>query len=140
MLVPILQYPDRIGPRRLPCVSARRTAKPPAVVRLSRVHADIWRAVRDDAARSFDALDHWARGISLVYLEGAIERARALQPEARLERQLADIERLEFGAALEAEELERAAAICPRRGRARGRETRRHRTRASGGSNRNSRG
>lgn len=67
---------------------------------------------RETTQSSFDALEHWAGGISPVYLEGAIERALALEPEARLERQLADIERLEADAALEVEDLERAAAIA----------------------------
>jgi hypothetical protein len=67
---------------------------------------------RETTQSSFEALDYWARGISSVYLEGAIERALSLQPQARLERQLADIERLETDAALQAEELERAAAVA----------------------------
>jgi hypothetical protein len=64
---------------------------------------------RETTQSSFQALSYWARGISLVYLEGAIERALAEQPEVRFERQLADIERLEADAALLADDLERAA-------------------------------
>jgi hypothetical protein len=118
MLVRILQYPDRI-------------ASGPDVYRASahgeRQEDGRWSGYlvftpiiggrsmmteRETTQSSFEALDHWARGISAVYLEGAIERALSLQPEARLQRQLADIERLEVDTALEAEELERAAAIA----------------------------
>jgi hypothetical protein len=59
-----------------------------------------------------DALSYWAGGISPVYLEGALERAIALQPEVQLERRLEEIARLEADARAEVANLERAAAAA----------------------------
>jgi hypothetical protein len=129
MLVRILQYPDRIASGRdVYRVSAHGERQEDGRWSGFLVFTPIigGRSVmteRETTQSSFEALDHWARGISAVYLEGAIERALALQPEARLERQLADIERLEVGAALEAEERARGSDR-PCRGSARGREAR----------------
>lgn len=67
---------------------------------------------RETTQSSFEALHRWAQSISVVYLEGAIERALAQRPEARFERQLADIERFEADAELLAEDLERAATVA----------------------------
>jgi hypothetical protein len=118
MLVRILQYPNRIASGRdVYRVSALGERQEDGRWSGYLVFTPITggRSVmtaRETTQSSFETLDHWARGVSAVYLEGAIERALALQPEARLERQLADIERLEADAALQAEELERAAAIA----------------------------
>src|SRR5688572_21481544 len=118
MLVRILQYSDRVASGRdVYRVSAHGEGEEDGrwsgyLVFTPIIAGRSVMTARETTQSSFEALDHWARGISPVYLEGAIERALALQPEARLERQLADIERLEIDAALEAEELERAAAIA----------------------------
>jgi hypothetical protein len=118
MLVPILQYPDRVtSGRDVYRVSAVGERQDDGrwsgyLVFTSIIGGRSVMTPRETTQSSFETLDHWARGISPVYLEGAIERALSLQPEARLERQLADIERLEVDATLEAEELERAAAIA----------------------------
>jgi hypothetical protein len=118
MLMRILQYPDRIASGRdVYRVSAHGERQEDGrwsgyLVFTPIVGGPSVMTARETTQSSFEALDHWARGISAVYLEGAIERALALQPEARLKRQLADIERLEADVTLQAEELERAAAIA----------------------------
>jgi hypothetical protein len=60
------------------------------------------------------ALVYWASGLSGTYLEGALARALARQPEVRLEQQLAQLERAEAEAASEAVELESAAEAARR--------------------------
>jgi hypothetical protein len=55
------------------------------------------------------ALTHWSSGLSATYLEGALARAIAAQPEVQLERELARLERAEAEALTEAVELESAA-------------------------------
>jgi hypothetical protein len=68
---------------------------------------------RETTQSTFEALSYWAAGINtVVYLEGALQRALAQQPEVQLERRLAEIERIEASALLQATELERAAAIA----------------------------
>ena len=46
---------------------------------------------------------YWATGLGSTYLQGALERALALQPEAQLARRAARAERQEFYALVEAE-------------------------------------
>jgi hypothetical protein len=60
------------------------------------------------------ALVHWASALSGTYLEGALARAIARQPEVQLEQQLAQLERAEAEAASEAVELEDAADAARR--------------------------
>jgi len=118
MLVRILRYPDRISSGRVVYrVSAHGEREEDGrwsgyLAFTPLIGGRTIMTSRETTQSSFDALDYWARGISSVYLEGAVERALSLQPEARLERQLADIESLEVDAALQAEELERAAAVA----------------------------
>ena len=118
MLLPVLRYPDLIS---------ADTAVYRASAHGERQDNGLWSGYfvfapvdggrsaitgRETTQSSFEMLAYWARGITPVYLEGALERALALQPEARLERQLADMERLEADTAAEADKLERAAAIA----------------------------
>jgi hypothetical protein len=57
-------------------------------------------------------LAYWASGLSEVYLQGALARGLALQPEAELARELERLERVEASAELRADTLERAAAAA----------------------------
>jgi hypothetical protein len=57
-------------------------------------------------------LAQWGAGLSDIYLEGALARALALQPEAELARELERLERLEVSAEVRASTLERAAAAA----------------------------
>ena len=47
---------------------------------------------RETTQGSLAAVRYWASGISTVYLDGALERARAMLPEARLARRHAQAE------------------------------------------------
>jgi hypothetical protein len=64
---------------------------------------------RETTQGSLADLDNWARTLSWVYLEGALNRALALQPEVQLSRRLAEIEQEEAAASAEADALARAA-------------------------------
>jgi hypothetical protein len=69
---------------------------------------------RETTQSSRDALAAWAAAISAVYLQGALERALELQPEAALAAQLRGMEQLESEAEGQAEVLERAASVARR--------------------------
>lgn len=64
---------------------------------------------RETTQTTLEALARWAGTLSWVYLEGALARALERQPEHRLARRLAEIERLEAEALAEADALARAA-------------------------------
>jgi hypothetical protein len=57
-------------------------------------------------------LQYWASGLTHVYLQGALERALDLQPDAQLAVELDRLEALETSAALEANSLEAAATAA----------------------------
>jgi hypothetical protein len=64
---------------------------------------------RETTQGSLAAVRYWASGISTVYLDGALERARAMLPEARLARRQAQAEGEEALARAEAAAHEAAA-------------------------------
>ena len=67
---------------------------------------------RETIQPSMAALSTWAGGLTHAYLEGALQRALDLNPDAELTRELDRLERLELGeaaAAIRAERLEEAA-------------------------------
>jgi hypothetical protein len=57
-------------------------------------------------------LGYWASGLTHVYLEGALDRALDLQPDAVIGRELERLEALETSVELEAHTLEAAAAAA----------------------------
>jgi hypothetical protein len=63
---------------------------------------------RETTQGSLAAVRYWASGISAVYLDGALERARAMLPEARLARRHAQAEGEEALAQAEAAAYEAA--------------------------------
>jgi len=65
---------------------------------------------RETTQSSLSAVAYWATGISTTYLEGALERARALLPEARLARRAEQAGREEELARAEAAAYGEAAA------------------------------
>jgi hypothetical protein len=70
---------------------------------------------RETTVPSMAALSTWAGGLTHVYLEGALQRALALSPDAEFERELDRLERLEIAGAsaeLRAESLEAAASAA----------------------------
>jgi hypothetical protein len=67
---------------------------------------------RETTQSSLAAVSYWASGITTIYLNGALDRARALLPEARLARRQAQAEREEAMARAEAEAYEEAAAAA----------------------------
>jgi len=67
---------------------------------------------RETTQSNLAAVRYWASGITTTYLEGALERARALLPEARLARRQAQAEREEAIARTEAAAYEEAAAAA----------------------------
>jgi hypothetical protein len=67
---------------------------------------------RETTQSSLADLAHWGAGLSEVFLQGALERALALQPEAELARELERLEKLEVAAEIRADALERAAAAA----------------------------
>jgi hypothetical protein len=73
---------------------------------------------RETTQSSRADLEYWASGLTDVYLEGALERALALQPEAQLAKELAELERLEATAEARAETLELEAAAARAEARA----------------------
>ena len=64
---------------------------------------------RETTQSTLADLAYWASGLSEVYLEGALARGLALQPEAELARELERLERAEAAAESRADTLERAA-------------------------------
>jgi hypothetical protein len=64
---------------------------------------------RETTQISLGAVRYWATGITSLYLDGALERARALLPEARLARRRAQAEEEEALARAEAAAYEDAA-------------------------------
>lgn len=64
---------------------------------------------RETTQPNVDAVTYWASGLSPIYLEGALRRAIALLPEARLERRAAAAAREETIKRAEADAYERAA-------------------------------
>jgi hypothetical protein len=64
---------------------------------------------RETTQSTLADLAYWASGLSEVYLEGALARGLALQPEAELARELERLERAEAAADIRADTLERAA-------------------------------
>jgi hypothetical protein len=67
---------------------------------------------RETTQNSLSAVDYWATGITTTYLEGALKRARALLPEARLARRARQAEREEELARAEAAAYADAAAVA----------------------------
>ncbi len=67
---------------------------------------------RETTQNSLAAVAYWASGISTAYLEGALQRARALLPEARLARRVQHAEREEELAWAEAQTYADSAAIA----------------------------
>jgi hypothetical protein len=67
---------------------------------------------RETTQSTLAELTRWGAGLSEVYLQGALERALALQPEAELARELERIEAIEASAEMRADTLERAAAAA----------------------------
>src|SRR5213079_1384810 len=67
---------------------------------------------RETTQSTLAAVRYWASGITTVYLDGALERARALLPEARLARRRAQAEEEEVLARAEAEVYEEAATAA----------------------------
>jgi len=67
---------------------------------------------RETTQSTLAAVRYWASGITTVYLDGALERARALLPEARLARRRAQAEEEEELARAEAEVYEEAATAA----------------------------
>jgi hypothetical protein len=67
---------------------------------------------RETTQNSLAAVAYWASGISTTYLEGALQRARALLPEARLARRAQHAEREEELARAEAAAYAEAAAAA----------------------------
>ena len=67
---------------------------------------------RQTTQGSLAAVSYWASGITTTYLEAALERARALLPEARLARRAQHEEREEELARAEAEIYARSAAVA----------------------------
>ena len=60
---------------------------------------------RETTQSSLAELTYWASGLSEVYLQGALARGLALQPEAQLARELARLERIEAWAEIRADAL-----------------------------------
>jgi hypothetical protein len=67
---------------------------------------------RETTQSSLAAVSYWASGISSTYLEGALQRAHALLPEARLARRAQHAEREEELARSEASTYAEAAAVA----------------------------
>jgi hypothetical protein len=67
---------------------------------------------RETTQSSLSAVAYWATGISTTYLAGALERARALLPEARLARRAQQAEREEELARAEAAAYVEAATAA----------------------------
>lgn len=67
---------------------------------------------RETTQSSMSDLTYWASGLTPTYLEGALERALALEPEAQLARNLEQLERLETSAEMVADTLEAEAEVA----------------------------
>src|SRR5918995_287901 len=67
---------------------------------------------RETTQSTLADLTYWASGLSEVYLQGALARALALQPEAQLARELARLEHIEASAEIRADALDRAATAA----------------------------
>jgi hypothetical protein len=67
---------------------------------------------RETTQNSLAAISYWASGVSTTYLEGALQRARAMLPEARLARRAQHAEREEELARAEAATYAEAAALA----------------------------
>jgi hypothetical protein len=67
---------------------------------------------RETTQSSMADLAYWASGLTPTYLEGALARALALEPEAQLARNLEQLERLETSAELRADTLEAEADVA----------------------------
>jgi len=67
---------------------------------------------RETTQNSLGAVSYWASGISTTYLEGALQRGRALLPEARLARRAQHAEQEEELARAEATTYAEAAAVA----------------------------
>src|SRR5262245_14034366 len=67
---------------------------------------------RETTQNSLGAVSYWATGISTVYLEGALQRARALLPETRLARRAQHAEQEEALARAEAAAYAQAAVAA----------------------------
>jgi hypothetical protein len=67
---------------------------------------------RETTQSTFADLSYWASGLTPAYLDAALERALALQPEAELAGDLLELERLEASASARAEALEAAASAA----------------------------
>jgi hypothetical protein len=67
---------------------------------------------RQTTQSTFADLSYWASGLTPAYLDAALERALALQPEAELAGDLLELERLEASASTRAETLKAAASAA----------------------------
>jgi hypothetical protein len=67
---------------------------------------------RETTQATLADLTYWGSGLTEVYLQGALDRALALQPEAELARELERLEKLEASAEIRADALESAAAAA----------------------------
>jgi hypothetical protein len=67
---------------------------------------------RETTQSNLGAVRYWATGITTIYLDGALERARAMLPEARLARRRARAEQEEELARAEAAVYEQAATAA----------------------------
>lgn len=67
---------------------------------------------RETTQSSIADLGYWASGLTHTYLQGALDRALALQPEEQIARELERLERMEASADARAETLEAAASAA----------------------------
>lgn len=67
---------------------------------------------RETTQRTLSDVGYWASGLTHTYLEGALDRALELQPEAQLAKELEHLERVEASAQMRAATHEAAAAAA----------------------------
>ena len=67
---------------------------------------------RETTQSTLADLTHWATRLSEVYLEGALQRGLALQPEAQLAKEIARLDQIEAAADIRADALDRAATAA----------------------------
>jgi hypothetical protein len=73
---------------------------------------------RETTQPSLETLGYWASGLTEVYLQGALDRALSLEPEAELAAELEALEQLQVSADARAEALEGEAATARAESRA----------------------
>jgi hypothetical protein len=67
---------------------------------------------RETTQSSMADLSYWASGLTHAYIEGALERALSLEPEAQIVHDLERLERIETEAELRANTLSAAAEVA----------------------------